>query len=256
MLATVQHRFHAIGRLTIANQLLVILISSCNLALANTLFSGQAGRRNSNPNCVKPRALCAICKMRKILFLIFLMTLKCSSLTAQISFENEPNFSHFFPKLFQEIDSVYNLEREFDFEIRLWTSISNRFGVELFILSLKNKNWTARCFELSKEARGFLEKPVSQNGLPELWERLRRENILSIPDEDDLLDSIGNPVENTLIDGVIYRFELLSKNSNRSIYYRCPNELSKDYSYIPQLKNISVIINLIYQRCLSRIRPC
>ena len=81
-------------------------------------------------------------------------------------FNNDTSFKASSETLYSIIDSSFNLEKNNDFEMRFWCTYSKTMKRQLFILALKNNNWTARLFEkpyFQKDT--LLEIKINQNDL-------------------------------------------------------------------------------------------
>ena len=93
---------------------------------------------------------------------------------------------HYF-RLSHLIDSTFHLDKAYDFEFRLWTKPSLISYANVFILTRKNKTWTARFFEyFGNRTSKILERKVNQSGLDSLWKRLVANQVLTLPTQDSL----------------------------------------------------------------------
>ena len=79
--------------------------------------------------------------------------------------------------------------------MRFWCTYSKTMKRQLFILTLKNNNWTARLFEKTYFQKDtLLEIKINQNDLLELWKKLKENNVLNIPNESELRDKSGKEI--------------------------------------------------------------
>jgi hypothetical protein len=163
------------------------------------------------------------------------------------------NDTSFFPTsqiLLTEIDNRFHLNKENDFELRVWITFSKTMKRQLFILSHAKNKWTARFFERSIYlADTLLEIRLGQEGLATLWKRLKRRNLLTIPKDYELKDKNGNEIEIPIHDGIAYTFELLSPESKRSYSYHCPKSHHEEYPKVQAFEDIVKLIHLIYKYC-------
>jgi hypothetical protein len=122
------------------------------------------------------------------------------SVWGQFNFRSNPNIAKkidFVPDTIQTvqnaeksllIDSILNLEREYDFQFRFWYSTMFTPSTSVFILTLRNKTWSARFFEPNKnwklDGKQVREVIVDQSKLDQLWELLVGNNVLTLPSAD------------------------------------------------------------------------
>lgn len=158
------------------------------------------------------------------------------------------------------IDSTFKLDKAYDFEFRLWTKPSLVSYANVFILTQKNKIWTARFFECyGNKASKVSEKKVNQSGLDSLWKRLVANQVLTLPTQDSLkarmrmfladtsqeFDEGDTYRQVSIMDGTVYHFELATKEKNRSYYYHCPKGYLKYYPNVEELYRAFMIIVLV-----------
>lgn len=85
-----------------------------------------------------------------------------------------------------------------------------------------------------------------------LWKELDKNNVLTIPHAQDLVDKRGEILIDQLQgdnNSILYSFELVNKVAYRNYAYKCPVKFSKKYDYIPTFKNVSNIVQLILRFC-------
>lgn len=188
---------------------------------------------------------------------MFFNPLTFNIVNSQPVFQNDSTFKPFHKSLFNEIDSAFKLDKEAQFELRFWTLSSKTMKRQLFILSLKNSNWTARLFSRTVYQKDTLiEISVIQTNLNKLWKKLKKKNLLTIPREEDLVDKNGNQINDPIHDGVSYLFELISTENKRWYWYHCPKSFSEDYKYIKEYKDVVGIIKIVYKHCRLTINLC
>lgn len=155
----------------------------------------------------------------------------------------------------EEIDNKFSLSKDNEFELRLfifpkWTD--NNGGLSIFILSFKNGGWKARLFNNASSTENSQEIPLRSDGMDSLWKELDKNNVLTIPHAQDLVDKRGEILIDQLQgdnNSILYSFELLNKVAYRNYAYKCPVKFSKKYDYIPTFKNVSNIVQLILRFC-------
>ena len=181
--------------------------------------------------------------MKIVLFIFCLLTGKAA--LAQFDFAPDtisfPSFGS------RTVDSLFNLSKDFDFELRLSVNPSLLPGRQLFVLSAKDLRWSLRCFEFSRDDTTFTWKERFSTREPtELWREIQEKNPLHLLSEDELTDSDGNELQLGMYDGVFYAFELKNKKGERHYYYRCPKAWQKKYPHIKEFKRASDIIDAFY----------
>jgi hypothetical protein len=158
------------------------------------------------------------------------------------------------------LDSAYKLDKNYDFEFRLWKRyLSNNFD-NVFIMRLRNNQWTASYYDRNNgiiDRIIFTERPVDQSRLNQLWELLVQNNVLTLPDQRALNERMVTYVVDTtnpqygrikkvnITDGILYCFELSTPTKKRFYSYGNPQVYLKHYGNIEELYNAVVIILLI-----------
>lgn len=162
----------------------------------------------------------------------------------------------------EEIDKKFNLQKDNEFELRLfifpkWSD--NKEGLSIFIISFKSGEWKARLFKNARSPEQSQEFPLKTDGLDSLWKELEKNNVLTIPLAQTIVDNKGEILIDQLQadnNSIIYSFELLTKDAYRSYAYKCPLEFSRKYDYISTFKNVSNIVQLILQFCKIEKLSC
>lgn len=173
----------------------------------------------------------------------------------QFSFKNDSTDMRIQSGSMEEIDKKFNLQKDNDFEFRLfifpkWSD--NKEGLSLFILTSKNGVWKARLFQNAWSPNESHEIPLGTDGIDSLWKELNENDVLTIPLAQDLVDKKGEIIIEQLQgdnNSISYSFELLTKTAYRNYGYKCPLEFSKKYDYIVTFKKVSKIVQLILQFC-------
>ena len=157
------------------------------------------------------------------------------------------------------IDTQFPLQKNNDIEFRLWTN-SDLIGYSnLFVMVQKNGKWSARFFEYSIK-KGWKENPTKQDKLDSLWKRLVNNKVLSLPDQMTLWDRMktykadssfiefgDDGVYNRMMveDGVIYIFQVFTKDSQRTYSYDNPVTYLKVNTNIEELYRAYALISLV-----------
>lgn len=162
----------------------------------------------------------------------------------------------------EEIDKKFRLQKNNEFELRLfifpkWSD--NKEGLSIFILSFKSGVWNARLFKNAWLPKQSQEISLKSDELDSLWNELHKNNVLTIPLAQTLVDKKGEILIDQLQNdnnSISYTFELLTKDAYRSYGYKCPLEFSRKYDYIPTFKNVSNIVQIILQFCKIKDMSC
>ena len=212
-------------------------------------------------------------KLLKILSIILCLFLFSASLFGQFDFRRDPYLSKkidFVPDTVQKftnvrkpffVDSIFKLEKDYDFQFRFWNSGIFTPSTSVFILTQRNKKWSARYFapnrDWQKDGKQIIEIAVDQSKLDQLWELLVMNDVLALTtqqeiktpmvkfeiDTSNLVNASGRRL--SINDGVLYEFELMKPSSSRHYSYHCPQTYLKYYTHIIEFYNASVIILLI-----------
>jgi hypothetical protein len=157
------------------------------------------------------------------------------------------------------LDSIFHLDKNYDFEFRLWSRYSSSNFNNVFVLSLRNNTWTARYFDLKNsmgDRRRFTERKITQSRVDQLWMRLVENKVLTLPDMADIRNTLFNYEIDTLTlqasrtrmemtDGVLYSFELLNPTKKRHYSYANPQSLMKYHGNSEALCMASLNVLLI-----------
>ena len=185
--------------------------------------------------------------MSKSSFILLMGIILSNFSFSQFSFVDDSTDSRIQSGAFDEIDKQFKLEKDNDFELRLWTfpGISdNSSKASLFILSYRIGNWEARLFQDIWMTGKVKEVPLKKEGLEQLWKQLNENDVLSIPRAYTLLDKKGDMIIQENL-GTLYSFELLSRKAVRHYAYHCPKEFSNKYDYVPTYKKVALIVQYI-----------
>lgn len=180
----------------------------------------------------------------------------------QFSFKDDSTEMRIQSSAMGEIDKKFSLGKDNEFEFRLfifpkWSD--NNEGLSIFILSFKSAEWKARLFKNAWSPKQSKEIPLQSDGLISLWKELDKNNVLTIPLAQNLVDKRGEILFDQLQrdnNSISYSFELLTKDTYRSYGYKCPLEYSKKYDYIQTFKNVSNIVQIIMQFCKIENMSC
>jgi hypothetical protein len=173
----------------------------------------------------------------------------------QFSFKNDSTDSRIQSGAMEEIDKKFHLQKDNNFEFRLF--IFPKFsdakeGLSIFIMTFKNGEWKARLFQNAWSPKNSQEIPLQTSGIDSLWRELDKNEALTIPLAQTLVDKKGEILLDQLQgdnNSMSYSFELLTKNAVRHYAYKCPLEFLKKYDYIETFKKVSNIVQLILRFC-------
>ena len=200
--------------------------------------------------------------MLKSFIIVFLSLATGIHSFGQFSFKDDSTDMRIQSGAMGEIDKKFSLQKDNEFELRLfifpkWTD--NKDGLSIFILSFKNGEWKARLFKNAWSTKQSQEVPLGSDGLDSLWKELDKNNVLTIPIAQNLVDKRGEILIDQLQgdnNSILYSFELLTKVAYRSYAYKCPLEFSKKYDYLSTFKNVSNIVQLILRFCKIEKMSC
>lgn len=155
----------------------------------------------------------------------------------------------------EEIDKKFHLQKDNDFEFRLFIfpKLSDtKEGLSIFLLTYKNSESKARLFQNAWSPNNSQEIPLRIDSIDSLWRELDKNNALTIPLAQTLVDKKGEILIDQLQgddNSILYSFELVTKDAVRHYAYKCPLEYSKKYDYIETFRKVSNIVRLILQFC-------
>lgn len=193
----------------------------------------------------------------KSIFIFFISSFSILNLFGQTNFKADPIADDHYSEFSRLIDSTFKLDKNYDFQFRLWTNPSLVSYSNVFILTQKDKIWTARFFEYyGNRTPNVLERKVDQSGLDSLWQRLVAEQVLTLTTQDSLKGKMkifiadtsqsfdeGDSYKKVIItDGVEYHFELRTPEKSRSYSYHCPQGYLRHYPNVEELYRAFMII--------------
>lgn len=158
------------------------------------------------------------------------------------------------------LDSQYHLDKNYDFQFRLWKHHPESNFDNAFVFTLKDNKWTARYFDRNNNVKSkivFTERPVDQTKVKQLWQLLVEHNVLTLPPQKALKNRFVNYKVDTanvqysnigkldVIDGIAYRFELMAPSKQRHYGYNCPQAYLNRFGNVKELYDAVVIIMLI-----------
>lgn len=165
---------------------------------------------------------------------------------SQVSLDNDTSYRPLFHSTLKEIDSTFNLSTNADFELRFWSIASKTMERRLFTLTFKGDKVKGRLFKRTIHQKDtLLEIPVNQDNLTDLWEKLKRHNLLFIPDASVLRNKKGEEANLFIHDGIRYSFELITPGRKRSFSYTCPRMHSAEYKKIVEFKQVAKIVQIL-----------
>lgn len=212
--------------------------------------------------------------MKKTFFLIFLFII-CTVSIGQFNFRSTESLSKnvcFIPDPALEnkpirnnntVDSIFKLQKEYSFQFRYWKEGTTFASTTVFILTLQNKKWTAKCYipnkNWQKDNKYFIEKVVDQTKLDQLWELIVTNNALTLPTQVELQDRMirytidttklgygGGAIQRIdMTDGILYNFQFVDLKGVKTYSYGCPQIYLRHFGNIRELYDASIIILLI-----------
>ena len=215
---------------------------------------------NTFVSCEKQQTLTNTLIITTIILILFFSAVTIVSF-GQFSFKDDSTDMRIQSGAMEEIDKKFSLQKDNDFELRLfifpkWSD--NKEGLYIFILSFKNDEWKARLFQNVWSVINSQEIPLRTDGIDSLWKELDKNDVLTIPLAQDLIDKKGEILIDQLQsdhNSTLYSFELLAQNTVRHYAYQCPLKFSKKYDYIPTFNKVSNIVQLIFEFCQIRNKP-
>ncbi|TKB97030.1 hypothetical protein [Pedobacter cryophilus] len=211
--------------------------------------------------------------MKNTYLLIFLFSICYQNLNAQnkafensyahykIDFNESKNSTN--PNQFDDnkLDSIYKIDKNFEFEFRLWT----RGGIpeikRVFIMTLKNHKWSAKYFDWNWEIKDefkLKEVLLNEGDLKLLWNQVGyRHELTQIPIQESFAHLLKNYMINSKnpefysishiqpLHGPIINFELLMPDKKKFLEFNSPQALFKTFSNVEPLLHVSSIISIV-----------
>jgi hypothetical protein len=193
--------------------------------------------------------------MLKYLIATFLLLSTTICSFGQFSINDDSTDSRIQSGAMEEIDKKFHLQKDNDFEFRLFIfpKLSDtKEGLSIFLLTYKNSESKARLFQNAWSPNNSQEIPLRIDSIDSLWRELDKNNALTIPLAQTLVDKKGEILIDQLQgddNSILYSFELVTKDAVRHYAYKCPLEYSKKYDYIETFRKVSNIVRLILQFC-------
>lgn len=208
--------------------------------------------------------------MKRILTILIIIMLFAIKSSAQINFRNESG-SHPIndEKLEKEINKNFKIPQNNELEFRLYTLPTLTTSSSLFVMRLNNKIWEAHLFRKNHNS-SWVAEDVDNNGLDNLWSKLDKNQVLTLPDQEDIKDKMKifkadttavledwGHMQTQVMDGVIYHFELTQYNYCKRAYsYHCPYTYLQKYPNIEELYRAYAIIILVYKHLGMPLSVC
>ncbi len=211
--------------------------------------------------------------MKNTSLLLFIFLICYQTLTAQnrtfdnsfahykIDFNESINVKNPVENLDNQIDSIFKLEKEYEFELRIWESGDLINYRKVFIMTLKDYKWNIRYFDWDfniKKYLKFKEIPLNTADMNMLWIHIYDQHYVNqIPSEEfishrfiNYFVDYENP-ENSrggrteLLHGRTYNFELLKPDKKRYFNYYSPQEFHKIFPNIEELYHVLAVIAFV-----------
>ena len=200
---------------------------------------------------------------------ILLFILIVFKIYGQPSFPNDTTYSPFFEGTINDLDSLYKIKGDKNFEFRLWIITHKPFyRIQLFSLYQNNNILSARCFEqgwVQLDSLQVIKKYIEEKAIPDtsqqniqkLLKLLNKNNYLTNQRSEDVTGRNGKRARLYGCHCYDYVFVLLSNKNKRIYNYDCPVIHAKKYKNIKVFKNIVNITKAIFEFCgLKDYRPC
>ena len=210
--------------------------------------------------------------MKKALLIISVFII-CKNTIGQFNFRSTDKFSKkvdFVPDSILQnkhlpknsyVDSLFEIQKNFSFQFRYWKQSATTPSTTVFILTLQDKKWTAKChlpnLNWQTDNKYFREINVDETKLDQLWELLVSNNILTLPTQELLKNKLvkyaidttnlgsGQIQRLNVTDGTLYSFQLVNSDGTKTFSYGCPQFYLKHFGNVEELYNVSTIILLL-----------
>jgi len=168
-----------------------------------------------------------------------------------IAFNAEESVPKTNEKYNKVIDSTFKINKDYTFELRLWSRyLQNNFD-NVYILTLKDKKWNARYFH--QGTGKFTEDQLDQSNVNKLWGLMLDHHVLTLPRyevirpklvkyELDTINFQGNIKMMGMTDGVFYSFELQTPTSKKTYEYGNPSVYFREFPNVEELYNVVSLI--------------
>lgn len=189
---------------------------------------------------------------------------------AQIHLKNESG-SHPIndKKLEKEINKHFKIPQNCEIEFRLHTLSALTNNSPVFVMRFKDKIWEARLFR-KNDNDSWLVEDVNNDGLNELWDKLDKNQVLTLPNQEDIRDKMKifkadttavfkdwGHMQTQIMDGATYHFELTQYGSRKRAYsYHCPCAYLRSYPNVEELYRAYAIIILVYKHLGIPLSVC
>jgi hypothetical protein len=175
---------------------------------------------------------------------IFLLTSQHSYCQFAFEYDSIPFKNSFF---YRQVDSVFPLPKDAEFEIRL-SALSMRFCDEqLFILTKKECGWFCSMYKM--ESNNHNPKVVelkSKNSGQVLWNKLDSLGLHTLQGIYKFTEQIERDDTWNILHGKYFRFLFIDKKGHREISYHSPGAYAKHFIEIKDFAKADQIIREIY----------
>jgi hypothetical protein len=173
----------------------------------------------------------------------------------QFSFKSNDNYKL---RDISLLDSIFQIDQEYDFQLRIWTGGGLLPTSSLFLFSVKGNDTTTRFFRLksidSTKILYWTEVPVSIN-TKDYWTYVNSRHIRELPSMKQIFQKY-NLEEQRTMDGISFWIELLSKNSRRGSWYHCPQSNFRNHPKAIELKWITEILEATIHILKEKLLLC
>lgn len=179
----------------------------------------------------------------------------------KIDFNESKNVKNPVQNFDDQVDSIFKLDKNYEFELRIW-EIGGLFNYrKVFIMTLKDYKWNIRYFDwdfnIKKDIK-LKEISLKNADINLLWRKIHDQHYVNqIPSKEFIAHRFINyyvDYENPeysggkrteILDGRIYNFELLKPDKKRYFNYDNPQEFHKTFPNIEELFHVSAVIAFI-----------
>lgn len=164
-------------------------------------------------------------------------------------------------KLDDELDSIFKLEKNYEFELRIWQRGDLFYYRKVFIMTLKDYKWNIRYFDwdfnIKKDIK-FREIPLKTADMNMLWRHIHDQHYINQIQSEEFIThryinysvDYENPEESgggrtEFLHGRTYNFELLKPDKKRYYNYVNPQEFQKAFRNIEELYHVSAILAFV-----------
>ena len=183
--------------------------------------------------------------MKSNLLVGFIFFSVCAA-NAQYSFRSDLKYS---TRDITHLDSIFNIESVYDFQLRVWTGGGLLPTHSLFVFTVKKDSLAIRYFRLQKtDSIGTLnwaETFINNVDVPSFWTYINARHVRELPSMKQIFKK-HKIEEGRTYDGTSYWIEIFSKNGTRGSQFYCPKSNFRNYPNAIEFKWVTEIIEAVY----------